>query len=68
MFFIGEISKKKSSAICSLLKDDFINEEFYDIIIISVDFLEDESTKNFIRDFQSFRRQKKNKHLYYFEL
>lgn len=58
MFFNGEISKEKNSSISSLLKDDFINEEFYDIIIITVDFLEDNSAKNFIEDFQSFTRQK----------
>jgi hypothetical protein len=58
LFFNGEISKEKNCAISSLLKDDFINEEFYDIIIITVDFLEDNSAKNFIEDFQSFTRQK----------
>ena len=58
LVFDGEITKEKNEAISSLLKEDHINKEFYDIIIISVDTLKDESSKRFISHFQSFTRQK----------
>lgn len=58
LVFDGEITKEKNEAISSLLKEDHINKEFYDIIVISVDTLKDESSKRFISHFQSFTRQK----------
>ena len=58
LIFDGEISKEKNEAISLLLKEDYLNKQFYDIIILSIDSLEDESTKMFISHFQSSTSQK----------
>lgn len=58
LVFEGEITSEKNEVISFLLKEDHINKEFYDIIIISVDSLKDEPSKIFINYFQSFTRQK----------
>jgi GTP-binding protein EngB required for normal cell division len=58
LVFQGEITKDKNEAIGSLLKDDHISKEFYDIIVVSVEYLQDESSKKFLNYFQSFTRQK----------
>ena len=52
--FDDKITKEKNEAISSLLKDDHTNKEFFDIIITSVDSLEDEATFEFISYFQLF--------------
>lgn len=58
LVFDGEITNEKNEAISMLLKEDHVNKDFYDIIVISVDTLKDESSKRFINYFQSFTRQK----------
>lgn len=58
LFFDDEITKERNIAITSLLQEDYLNKDFYDIIIVSVKALDDENTKLFISHFQSSTRQK----------
>ena len=58
LIFDGDITKEKNIAITSLLQENFLKKQFYDIIVVTVDSLEDESTKLFINHFQSSTKQK----------
>lgn len=58
LFFEDDISKEKYEAISSFIKNDFLDKQSYDIIIISVDSINDDSTKMFFEHFQSSTRQK----------
>ena len=58
IFFDDEITKERNTAITYLLQEDYLNKDFCDIIIVSVNSLDDFNTKLFFDHFQSSTRQK----------
>ena len=58
LIFDEEITKETNIAITEILQQNYIQKDFCDIIIISVDSLDDLNTKLFFEYFQSITKQK----------
>ena len=58
LIFNEEITKETNIAISNLLQKNYLSKDFCDIIIVSVDSLDDSNTKIFFDYFQSSTKQK----------
>ena len=64
--YLETISDTNNKLIINYIKDDFLEEEFNDIIIVTVNKLLDENTKLFFSQFQNFTTQISNQPLILF--
>ena len=65
-FYLERISTANTELIINYIKDDFLEEEFNDIIIVTVNKIINENTKLFFSQFQNFTTQISNQPLILF--
>lgn len=57
-FIFNEINDENNKIISNLIEEDFINRDFFDIIVVTVNNLLDEKSKIFFKYFEKFSNQK----------
>ena len=57
-YFFDKITKENNKTISNLIENDYLNSDFFDIIIVTVNELSDEESKLFFNHFQKYTNQK----------